>query len=168
MSLLRAEAVNHVSIPVNDLQRAKKFYIEMLGMKEIPPDPRPEGSPRPPFVSEVLNMGPTSLVRLDCGGLEVTLFQRPKPIDRDWLRENGGFHYSFRMQWDELTRLASDIEGLRRADYDIPCEPIWRYRGTPYENISLYVLDPDGTLFEVVSRLPGAAYRTPSSQAASR
>jgi len=59
---------------------------------------------------------------------------------------------------------ASEVEGLRRAGYDIPCEPIWRYRGTPSENISLYVLDPDGTLFELVSRLPRAAYRTPSSR----
>ena len=108
------------------------------------------------------------MVRLNCGGLEVTLFQRPKPLERDWLRENGGFHYSFRMQWEDLTRLASDIDGLRQAGYDIPCEPIWRYRGTPSENISLYVLDPDGTLFELVSRLPGTAYRTASSQPVSR
>ncbi|MGH8058358.1 MAG: VOC family protein, partial [Candidatus Entotheonellia bacterium] len=46
MSLLRAESVNHVSIPVNDLERAKKFYIEMLGMQEIPPGPQARGQPQ--------------------------------------------------------------------------------------------------------------------------
>ena len=33
--MLRAESVNHVSIAVNDIERAKKFYVEMLGMKEL-------------------------------------------------------------------------------------------------------------------------------------
>lgn len=168
MSVLRAESINHVSIPVNDLERAKKFYIEMLGMKELPPDPRPDTSERPLTVDQILNLGRTPLARLECGGLEVTLFQRPKPVERDWLHENGGFHYSFRMNWDELTRLASDVEKLRQAGYTIPCEPIWRFRGTPHENISLYVLDPDGNLFELVSRLPGQAYRTPGSQPVSQ
>ncbi len=36
--MLRAESVNHMSIPVNDLELAKRIYIEMLGMKELPPE----------------------------------------------------------------------------------------------------------------------------------
>ncbi len=167
MSLLKAESVNHASIAVNDLERAKKFYIEMLGMKEIKREPSP-ASAKPVSVDQVLNLGRTPLVRLECGGMEVTLFQRPQPMERDLLQENGGFHYSFRMNWDELTGLARDIEGLRRAGYNVPCEPIWRSEGTPQENLSLYVLDPDGNLFEIVSRIPGASYRTPGSQPISK
>lgn|SRR5581483_5892747 len=168
--LLRAESVNHVSIPVNDLERAKKFYIEMLGMKllERQDSAAARGGQGPVTVDQVLGLGRTSLARLECGGLEVTLFQRPEPAERNWLQENGGFHYSFRMKWDDLTRMAKDIEGLRQAGYNIPCEPIWRSQGTPDENLSLYVLDPDGTLFELVSRIPGADYRTPSSQPVSQ
>ncbi|HXG35419.1 MAG TPA: VOC family protein [Dehalococcoidia bacterium] len=166
MSLLNAESVNHVSIPVNDLERAKKFYTEMLGMRELPRDPSP--GPRPPTVDQVMDLGPTPLVRLECGGLEVTLFQRPKPLELDPVRINGGFHYSFRMNWDELSRLASNIEELRKAGYHIPCEPIWRFRGTEHENISVYVLDTEGNLFEMVSKIPGAAYRTPGSQPVSQ
>lgn len=167
MPLLRAESVNHVSIAVNDLERAKKFYIEMLGMQEIKREPSP-ASTKPVSVDQALNLGRTPLVRLECGGMEVTLFQRPQPMERDLLQENGGFHYSFRMNWDELTGLARDTEVLRRAGYNVPCEPIWRSEGTPQENLSLYVLDPDGNLFEIVSRIPGASYRTPGSQPISK
>ena len=163
--MLRAESVNHVSIPVNDIERAKKFYVELLGMKELPPDPgeRREGGPRPEFsAAGRLGVPHSRPCRLECGGLEVTLFQRPKPIDRDLVQENGLFHNSFRMDWNDLRRMAADIKGLRRAGYNIPCEPV--YRDVPgNENISLYVIDTEGNLFELVGRPSDSDWRTPGA-----
>ena len=158
--MLRAESVNHVSIPVNDIERAKKFYIEMLGMKVLPRDP---GGGRPEFsVASRIGVPSTPICRLECGGMEVTLFQRPKPVDRDMVQERGAFHYSFRMNWDDLDRLAKDLDNLQRAGYNIPCDPI--YRMVPgNENMSLYIIDPDGNLFELVGRPPGSSWRTSRS-----
>lgn len=34
--MIRCEDVQHVSIPVTDLERAKKFYAGVLGLREIP------------------------------------------------------------------------------------------------------------------------------------
>lgn len=70
---------------------------------------------------------------------------------------------------ESVNHLSIPVNDLERAKrFYIPCQPIWRYQGAPYENISLYVIDTEGNLFELVARLPGTAYRTPSSQPISK
>ena len=98
----------------------------------------------------------------------MTLFQRPTPVDPERWRDNGFFHYSYRMNWDDLNRLASNVEGLRRAGYTIPCEPVYRPFGLPQssaQSMSLYIVDPEGNLLELVGRPKGSAWRTPGTGA---
>jgi len=160
MPVLCAESVNHVSIPVNDLERAKTFYVELLGLRELPVPPTAPGHQDP--AAERLGVARPGLCRLACGGLEVTLFQRPEPIDPEQWRSNGFFHYSYRMNWDQLDRLASDTDQLRQSGYNIPCEPVYRGSGNS-RSMSLYIVDPEGNLFELVGRPEGSSWRTPGA-----
>ena len=163
--MISVEAVNHMSIPVNDLERAKKFYIELLGMKEIvdartqrPPGAQPYHDP----LADLLGVPDTPLCRLECGGLEVTLFQRPQPIDPKLPVElNGKFHYSYRMEWDKVAKLCENIEALREAGYNIPFGPVRRQLPAGPQYLNIYIFDPDGNLFEVLGWPP----RTPESTA---
>lgn len=34
--MLAIESIHHVSLPVSDLERAKRFYTEVLGLEEVP------------------------------------------------------------------------------------------------------------------------------------
>lgn len=159
-----AEAVNHMSIPVNDIERAKKFYIDLLGMKPII-DNRVLAMQDKPFVdplAELLGVPDTPICRLECGGVEVTLFQRPKPLPVEVpVQENGKLHYSYRMNWENLHRLCEDVEALRQKGYNIPFDPLYRHvNQTIYLN--LYVFDPDGNLFEVIGWPPQAAHEAQS------
>jgi hypothetical protein len=72
------------------------------------------------------------------------------------------------MSWDHLSRLASNVDGLRKAGYNIPCEPVYRPFGSTAgsaQSMSLYMVDPEGNLLELVGRPPGSAWRTPGTGA---
>ncbi len=116
--------------------------------------PRPGGSmPLPSGYKDalpgLLGVPDTAHLRLQCGNTEVTLFQRPKPVQRKSTEENGWFHYSYRMNYAQLDRLSRDIARLRQEGYDIPFEPIRMEMGSDLI-IRLYMFDPDGHLLELV------------------
>ncbi len=162
MGVLEAESINHTSVPVNDLERARTFYVEMLGMRELTEEGRGSGGQDP--TAGMLGVLRPGLCRLECGGVEVTLFQRPSPVDPGRWRDNGFFHYLYRMSWDRLSRLVNDLDALRQSGYDIPCEPVYRPFGltaSTAQSMSLYMVDPEGNLLELVGRPMGSPWRTP-------
>jgi len=71
--------IYHIGIPVDDLGRAERFYSEVLGMK----------------VEARLQEEGARLSRLKCGAADVVLFQRPRPLRRDSLKEDGITHQAF-------------------------------------------------------------------------
>ena len=161
--MIELESINHTSIAVNDLARAKKFYIEMLGLKEIV-DTRtasfPPGFKLPPdpLFIHFGNEHTKHPCRLECDGIEVTLFERPEPRDPQTVaRERGVFHYSFRLAYDKVKALCDDTAALRRAGYNVPFEPepLVLPDGTTY--LRLYLMDPDGNLMEIVGWPPRKA-----------
>jgi glyoxylase I family protein len=77
--MIEAIGIYHIGIPVDDLQRAENFYIKILGMK----------------VADRLGEGGTRLSRLKCGDADVVLFQRPRPLERNTLKEDGIAHQAF-------------------------------------------------------------------------
>lgn len=77
---IKTTGVYHTSIPADDLQRATQFYSEVLGM-EIMQGGGGEGG--------------ALLSRLKCGADTVVLFQRPKALNRDSLKEDGVYHQAF-------------------------------------------------------------------------
>ena len=77
--MIQAIGVYHIGTPVDDLDRAVGFYTKILGMKE----------------EARLGEGGASLARLRCGDADVVLFQRPHPLKRNTLQEDGIAHQAF-------------------------------------------------------------------------
>jgi catechol 2,3-dioxygenase-like lactoylglutathione lyase family enzyme len=125
--------LHHIGMPANDLKRAVAFYTDVLGMelKEV----THEDGTRGHFISsnvpaEVPYNSPNGegellrfheryqkarpgktlgidVARLEAGGLEIVLFERPEPIPQaqDTLVENGILHHSFHISMDSFERL---------------------------------------------------------------
>jgi len=77
--MIQTTGIYHIGIPVDDLDRAERFYAEILGMK---------------VEARLVEEG-AKLSRLKCGGADVVLFQRPRPLGRNTLKEDGITHQAF-------------------------------------------------------------------------
>lgn len=77
--MIRTIGIYHIGIPVDDLERAERFYTQILGMK----------------VEARIGETGARLVRLKCGDASVVLFQRPRPLKRNSLQEDGISHQAF-------------------------------------------------------------------------
>ena len=99
---MKVKSLYHVGIPVDDLDRAQKFYTEVLGMQLMD---RVGGNPNNPDALEIHGKV-QRLDRLRCGNDDVVLFERPRPIRRDAL---------------DRYRLAGNANGILHAGIaDIP------------------------------------------------
>ena len=93
MAKITVKKLYHIGIPVNDIQRAEQFYVDVLGMKVKGRGAGERESNRPFF--ELLGYWPKNLrLRTAEGDVEVVLFERPKPIERDW-KEDSFCHSAF-------------------------------------------------------------------------
>jgi catechol 2,3-dioxygenase-like lactoylglutathione lyase family enzyme len=87
MGKITVSRVYHIGLPVNDLKRAERFYVDVLGMK-VTVLGRGERENNRPFF-ELLGYWPEALrLATAKGDVEVVLFQRPKPIERDWKEDS--------------------------------------------------------------------------------
>ena len=77
--MIETTGIYHIGIPVDDLDRAVDFYTKILGMK----------------VAAHLTEGGARLARLKCGEEDVVLFKRPRPLERNTLKEDGIAHQAF-------------------------------------------------------------------------
>ncbi len=77
--MIQTIGIYHIGIPVDDLDRAERFYAQILGMK----------------VDARLKEEGAQLSRLKCGKADVVLFQRPRPLERNTLKEDGISHQAF-------------------------------------------------------------------------
>ena len=117
------ESLHHVTIPVRDLERSKRFYGELLGLQEV--DRPPFGFPGAWYA---LGDGQLHLVA-DGGGTF-------RPDDRVNPRDS---HFAIRVEsFDEA------VELLRSSGLAITVD---RHSVTGFPQ--LYVVDPDGHVIEV-------------------
>jgi catechol 2,3-dioxygenase-like lactoylglutathione lyase family enzyme len=77
--MIQTIGIYHIGIPVDDLDRAESFYTKILGMQ----------------AGGRGGEGGARLSRLKCGDSDVVLFQRPRPLKRDTLTEDGITHQAF-------------------------------------------------------------------------
>jgi catechol 2,3-dioxygenase-like lactoylglutathione lyase family enzyme len=77
--MIQMTGIYHIGIPVGDLDRAERFYSEILGMK----------------VAAQFREGNTPLTRPKCGDEDVVLSKRPKPLNRNSLRRDVIAHQAF-------------------------------------------------------------------------
>ena len=84
--MIKTTGIYHIGIPADDLDRAERFYTEVLGMA----------------VQGRVGEGGAQLSRLRCGDADVVLFQRPRKIERNALDEDGITHNAFEVAPQEF------------------------------------------------------------------
>jgi catechol 2,3-dioxygenase-like lactoylglutathione lyase family enzyme len=87
--MIKTTGVYHIGIPCNDVDRAVKFYTEILGMSiaKLNRDDMGKGLAR---------------ADLRSGESMVVLFQRPAPLDGDFIQREGATHQAFTVSRDDL------------------------------------------------------------------
>jgi glyoxylase I family protein len=127
--MITTRGVYHIGIPVNDVARAVKFYTEILGMTIAKLNRDDMG--------DHLNRAD-----LRSGGSMVVLFQRPKPIEKDAVKEDGATHQAFTVSPEDFELEVKKMKDWGVKVYDIPTVERPTGRG-------FYFFDPDGNLLQL-------------------
>ena len=131
---LRVSALHHVALPVSDLERSRRFYREVLGLRELE-RPAAFDFPGAWFAA---GDGQLHLIERQGGTLRVG-----KPVDsRD-------VHFAVRV--DDFD---AALAHLRAAGYrdDVPADhPLWlRWNRRPNAGFpQIFILDPDRHVIEL-------------------
>lgn len=140
MSIVTAQMVLHMGIPVNDLERSVEFYTNVLGLTGFFNGSRPNAP-----------------VRLYAGdnptpGQQVILFKRPKPIQRDCTAEDGINHQAFVVSSEDYDKAvekfkemgilqSAGVHGFRDDEPNAPKDQ------QPHRTLEF--LDPDGNRLQL-------------------
>jgi len=118
------------------MERAVKFYTEILGMKvaKLSRDDMGDGLSR---------------ADLRSGDSVVVLFQRPRPMEKDALAEDGATHHAFLVDQEDFDLATKKMKDWGVKVYKIPT--VERASGSGF-----YLFDPDGNLLQLYAR-PRAA-----------
>tara|TARA_B100000508_G_scaffold140085_2_gene140070 strand:+ start:90064 stop:90486 length:423 start_codon:yes stop_codon:yes gene_type:complete len=119
----------HLAVPVNNLQECRKFYGEVLGMKE--------------------GRSSDHWVDFDFYGHQFVIHYSPEktklhynPVDGDQVPVP---HYGVVLSMEDWKELA---ERLEKANVEFVLEPTIRFKGKPGEQATLFFLDPAGNALE--------------------
>ena len=87
--MIKTTGVYHIGIPCNDVDRAVRFYTEILGMSiaKLNRDDMGKGLSR---------------ADLRSGDSMVVLFQRPKPLDGEFVEREGATHQAFNVSREDF------------------------------------------------------------------
>jgi catechol 2,3-dioxygenase-like lactoylglutathione lyase family enzyme len=124
--MIRTKGIYHMGIPVNDMDRAVKFYTEVLGMTVAKLNRDDMG--------DRLNRAD-----LRSGDDMVVLFQRPDPIEKDALKENGATHQAFIVDQEDFELAVKKMKERGVKLHTIPTVDRESGRG-------LYFFDSEGNL----------------------
>ena len=126
--MIKTKGLYHSGIPVNDLDRAIEFYRDVLGMD----------------VANVARDDLKGLGRADLrsGSSIVVLFQRPNPIERDALAEDGVTHQAFFVDGDDFDTAEERMRAAGVRIHEVPVVERRSGRG-------FYFFDPDGNLLQL-------------------
>ena len=126
--MIKTKGLYHSGIPVNDLDRAIEFYRDVLGMD----------------VANVARDDLKGLGRADLrsGSSIVVLFQRPNPIERDALAEDGVTHQAFFVDGDDFDTAEERMRAAGVRIHEVPVVERPSGRG-------FYFFDPDGNLLQL-------------------
>ena len=138
---MKLQKVYHMGIPVDNLDRAKVFYTEVLGMDYLG---RVGGNPNNPDSFPVRGVA-QKLDRYRCGDDDVVLFERPSPINRDAIDQDGIFHQAFSMNWDDYEDALITAKNIGKFHRKVE-----RDSGN-----TIYMFDTEGNYLELHFARPG-------------
>lgn len=127
--MIKTMGVYHIGIPSNDIDRAVKFYTEILGMTiaKLNRDDMGKGLSR---------------ADLRCGDSMVVLFQRPKALDGEFIEREGATHHAF-----HVTREDFELAKQKMKDWGV------RIHSTPAvdrpSGSGFYFFDSEGNLLQL-------------------
>ena len=127
--MIKTRGVYHIGIPVNDMERAVKFYTEVLGMSVAKLNRDDMG--------DKLNRAD-----LRSGDDMVVLFQRPRPVEKNALQEEGATHQAFVVSNEDFELAATKMKDWGVKVYDIPTVERPSGRG-------FYFFDSEGNLLQL-------------------
>ncbi len=124
---MKLDGIHHIALNVKDLDRAERFYTEVLGFK----------------VTHRFNKGLNHLM-LDTGNSAIALFEAPDLEVKDamnLLSETGYLHLAFKIHRD---RFPAVVDELKKHNVTIDSGPVKRGDGE-----SIYFNDPDHNHLEI-------------------
>lgn len=129
--MIKAKGIFHIGIHVNNMDRAVKFYSEILGMKVADRGHDDMG--------DVL-----ARADLRCeDGMIVVLFQRPKPVEEDSISYAGATHQAFLVDNDDFDLAVEKMKEWGVKVHDVPAVdrgPLGR---------GFYFFDTEGNLLQL-------------------
>jgi catechol 2,3-dioxygenase-like lactoylglutathione lyase family enzyme len=138
---MKLQKVYHMGIPVDDLDRARDFYAHILGMEYLG---RLGGNPDNPDALPIHG----KIQRLDrfrCGNDGIVLFERPRPLHRDVLDQDGIAHQAFDMSWEQYDEALKTVKELGHFHRSVE-----RSSGK-----TIYMYDSEGNYLELHFPAPG-------------
>jgi len=132
---MKIKKVYHMGIPVDDIDRAQEFYTKVLGMEFMGRVGGNRGGPD----SLEIHGSVARLDRLRCGTDDVVLFERPRPIHKDALDQDGIAHQAFEMDikdYEDALKTAKEAGKFHRI--------VERESGK-----TIYMFDSEGNYLEL-------------------
>ena len=127
--MIRTKGVYHIGLPVNDMERAVKFYTEVLGMTIAKLNRDDMG--------DKLNRAD-----LRSGNSMVVLFQRPEPKEKDALKEEGATHQAFIVEPEDFELAVRKMKDWGVKIHSVPTVDRPSGRG-------FYFFDTEGNLLQL-------------------
>ena len=127
--MIKTKGIYHIGIPVNDMERAVKFYTEILGMTVAKLNRDDMGDK-------------LSRADLRSGDDMVVLFQRPSPVEKNALKEDGATHQAFVVAPEEFELAVKKMKEWGVKVYNIPTVERPTGRG-------FYFFDSEGNLLQL-------------------
>jgi glyoxylase I family protein len=136
--MIKIKKLYHLGLPVNDLDRATKFYSDVFGMKctKVGLDVDSGG----PY-KKAYGQYPSISRLLFEDGMCLVLFQRPKPIERGDF-DDGTAHIALQTDKEDFARA---VDELKKAGVKVLIdEPVVRPSGR-----GIYFFDPEGNYIQL-------------------
>jgi len=127
--MIRTKGVYHIGLPVNNMERAVKFYTEVLGMTIAKLNRDDMG--------DKLNRAD-----LRSGNSMVVLFQRPEPKEKDALKEEGATHQAFIVEPEDFELAVRKMKDWGVKIHSVPTVDRPSGRG-------FYFFDTEGNLLQL-------------------
>ena len=132
MAVIEVESIDHITLVVNDLEASRKFYVDLLGMQDVP---RPDFSFKGAWFQAGNTLIHLILEHEQSGSAGNSAKQ---------LRSTRAHHFAFRLPDAQAAWETLQTSGVA---LDVISEPKHRPDGA----VQFFIADPDGHRVEITS-----------------